>query len=220
MVVFTTNKCYNSPMIKLSDYAKQQGITYRAAWNRFKKGKVPGAYKDPDTGAILIPTHEETKLKNAAIYARVSSNENKTNLESQADRLRQYCTARGYQITHVVKEIGSGINDNRKKLLQLMLKDDWGTLVIEHKDRLTWFGFNYIKTLLQKNGCRIDVVNIAEANKTDLIEDLVAIIYSFCARMYGLRRSKRRTEKIVACLTKDVIPNEPDVPAKTLGKQG
>lgn len=204
--------------MKLSDYAKQRGITYRAAWNHFKAGKIPGAYKDPNTGAVIIPTYEETRLKNAAIYARVSSNENKDNLESQAERLRQYVIARGYQITHVVKEVGSGVNDNRKKLLQLLCKDDWGTLIVEHKDRLTRFGFNYIQTLLEKEGRKIEVVNLAEDDKADLIQDLIYIIYSFSARMYGLRRSKRRTEKIIQCLTKE-FEDDKNLPIKTPGQQ-
>lgn len=200
--------------MKLSDYAAQRGITYRAAWNHFKSGKIPGAYKDPITGSVIIPTHEEARLKNAAIYARVSSNENKDNLESQAERLKLYSEARGYQITHVVKEVGSGVNDNRKKLLKLLQKDDWGTLIVEHKDRLTRFGFNYIQTLLENEGRKIEVVNLAEDDKADLVQDLISIIYSFSARMYGLRLSKRRTEKIIECLTKE-FEDDQMLPTKT-----
>ena len=100
----------------------------------------------------------------------MSSHENKNNLEAQAERLKQYCIARGYQIVYVVKEIGSGVNDNRKKLLRILSKDDWGKLIVEHKDRLTRFGFNYIQVLLEKEGKEIEVVNQAENDKTDLIQ--------------------------------------------------
>lgn len=193
--------------MKLSDYAKQKGITYRSAWNHFKKGKIPGAYKDLNTNTIIVPTHKETKLRNATIYARVSSNENKDNLEAQAERLKQYAASRGYQINHVVKEVGSGVNDNRKKLLKLFKQNDWGTLIVEHKDRLTRFGFKYIEALLNNEGREIEVVNLAEDDKTDLVQDLVSIIYSFSARMYGLKRSKRRTEKIIKCLTEEFENN-------------
>ncbi len=138
-----------------------------------------------------------------AIYTRVSSNENRANLDTQAIRLKQYSMARGYQIIEVVKEVGSGVNDNRKKLKKLLESDSWGTIVIEHKDRLTRFGFNYIEILLNKEGRKIEVVNIAEDEKSDLMQDLVSIIYSFSAKMYGLRRSKRKTEKIIKLLEED-----------------
>jgi putative resolvase len=99
-----------------------------------------------------------------------------------------------------VTEIGSGVNDNRKKLTKLLKSDNWGTLIVEHKDRLTRFGFNYIEILLNKEGRKIEVVNLAEDEKSDLVQDLISIIYSFSAKIYGLRRSKRNTEKIIKFL--------------------
>ena len=189
--------------IKLSEYAKLHSVTYRTAWNWYKAGKIKNAFKD-EYGNILVEVEEETPFENkVAIYARVSSNENKSNLEAQAKRLKQYAIAKGYQIVHIVKEVGSGVNDNRKKLLKLLQKDDYGILLVEHKDRLTRFGFNYIKTLLEKDKKRIEVVNEAEDDKSDLMQDLVSILYYFSARLYGLRRSKRKTEKIIECLEKD-----------------
>jgi len=89
-------------------------------------------------------------------------------------------------------------------LLRILSKNDWGCLIVEHKDRLTRFGFNYIQALLEKEGKTIEIVNIAEDDKTDLIQDLVSIVYSFSARMYGLRRSKRKTEKIIECLKQEI----------------
>lgn len=68
---------------------------------------------------------------------------------------------------------------------------------MEHKDRLTRFGFNYIETLLKTKGIKIEIINEAVEEKEDLIEDLVSIITSFCARIYGQRRTKRKTEKII-----------------------
>jgi len=190
-------------IIKLSEYAKLHSVTYRTAWNWYKAGKIRDAFKD-EYGNILVKIKEETPIENrVAIYARVSSNENKKNLEAQADRLKQYAIAKGYQIVYVVKEVGSGVNDNRKKLLSLLQKDDYGILLVEHKDRLTRFGFNYIKSLLEKEKKRIEVVNEAEDNKSDLMQDLISILYSFSARLYGLRRSKRKTEKIIRCLKED-----------------
>ena len=70
-------------------------------------------------------------------------------------------------------------------------------MVVEHKDRLTRFGFRYLDTLLKTQGRAIELVNLAENGTEDLLADLTAIVYSFCARLYGQRRAKRKTEVIV-----------------------
>ena len=190
--------------IQLRDYAKNHSVTYRTAWNRFRAGKIPNSFKDANNNIIIEVINENSiDLLKVAIYTRVSSNENRRNLDAQATRLKEYSIARGYQIVEVVKEVGSGVNDNRKKLKKLLESDSWGTIVVEHKDRLTRFGFNYIEILLNKEGRKIEVVNLAEDEKSDLMQDLVSIIYSFSAKMYGLRRSKRKTEEIVKLLEKD-----------------
>lgn len=182
--------------MKLSEYAKQQGVTYRTAWQWFKDGSIKGYQTETGTIIVKESTVDHLPLK-VAVYARVSSSENKSNLDSQAERLTAYCTARGYQIAKVVKEVGSGVNDNRQKLTDLLNDETITLIVVEHKDRLTRFGFNYIETLLGKQGRKIEVINMAENGKEDLMQDLISIIYSFSARMYGLRRAKRKTEKII-----------------------
>ncbi|GHO87495.1 hypothetical protein KSZ_55010 [Dictyobacter formicarum] len=139
-------------------------------------------------------------MSNVAVYTRVSSAENKANLDSQAERLVAYCTVRGYQVSKVVKEIGSGVNDNRPKFLALLADPSIGRIVIEHKDRGTRFGFRYIETLLKTYGREIEVVNQAENGTEDLLADLTSMIYSCCARLYGQRRAKRKTEQIVQVL--------------------
>jgi putative resolvase len=105
--------------MKLSDYAKAQGVSYRTAWSWWKKGIIKG--RQLPTGTILIET-DTTSVSSvvACIYARVSSSENKSNLDRQAERLTQYAAAKGYTIHKVVKEVGSGLNDNREKLNQLL----------------------------------------------------------------------------------------------------
>jgi len=191
--------------IKLCDYAKNHSVTYRTAWNRFNAGKIPNSFKNRD-GQILIEIINEKNidLTKVAIYARVLSNKNIKNLDEQAIILTHYAIAKGYQIVKVIKEVGSGVNDNRKKLKKLLESEDWGTLIVEHKDRLTRFSFNYIEILLNKECRKIEVVNLAEDEKSDLMQDLVSIIYSFSAKMYGLRRSKRKTEEIIKFLEKDL----------------
>jgi predicted site-specific integrase-resolvase len=186
--------------MKLSQYAKQQGISYSTALRWWHQGVIRG-YQAP-SGTIIVETQAAPAQaeERVVIYVRVSSAAHKENLERQAERLVQYCTARGYRVGQVVKEIGSGVNDSRPKLLG-MLKDRQATrIVVEHKDRLTRFGFRYLETLLELQGRTIEVVNLAENEKEDLIADLVAIVYSFTARLYGQRRAKRKTERMVQAL--------------------
>ncbi len=143
-----------------------------------------------------------------AIYARVSSAENRTNLDSQAERLVSYATAKGYQIAQVVKEIGSGVNDSRPKFLKLLADPAITTIVVEHKDRATRFGYRYLETLLEQQGRCLEVVNLADNGKEDLVTDLVSIIDSFSARLYGQRRAKRKTEAIIKKLTENEVSVE------------
>ena len=81
--------------------------------------------------------------------------------------------------------------------------DDYHLIVIEHKDRLTRVGFNYLKVLLNKQGKEIEVINEAQKQNEDIMQDFISIITSFCARIYGLGRRKRKTECIIKCLSND-----------------
>jgi putative resolvase len=187
--------------MKLSAYAHQIGISYRTAWRWFKTGRLRGY--QVDTGTIIVTASTPLNAKvvtdeKVAIYTRVSAAENKDNLEAQAKRLTDYCAAKGYRVAQVVKEIGSGVNDTRPKLLKLLTNPSITLIVVEHQDRLTRFGFNYIERLLAMQDRKIEVINVAENGKEDLIQDFVSIVTSFCARLYGQRRSKRKTERILA----------------------
>ena len=188
--------------MKLSKWAKEEGISYTTAWRLWKSGRLE-AHQLP-TGTIIVKNPIEKTLPNkVCIYTRVSSSENKDNLDRQAERLTNYAVAKGYQIYKVVKEIGSGVNDNRKQLNKLLIDKNYRILIVEHKDRLTRFGFNYINILFEDGGKHIEVVNESANDKEDLTQDFVSIITSFCARLYGLRRSRRRTEKLIKELKDD-----------------
>ena len=181
-------------ILKLSEYAKKNSISYRTAWRHYKLGLIPNA-KQLSTGTIVVEDDTNITTKEyTVIYARVSSSENRTNLDSQAKRLEQFCLAKGWIINEVVKECASGLNDSRPKLTKILSEKKATRLVVEHKDRLTRFGFNYIKILYPE--CEIVVVNEVE-NKEDLFEDFVSLVTSFCARIYGRRRSKRKTEELI-----------------------
>lgn len=186
--------------MKLSTYAKKLGITYRTAWNHYKAGKIPGAYSI-QSGTIIVPDNNESKSREfVAVYARVSSSENKSNLLSQSKRVQDFCAANGWVVSKIVEEVGSGLNDNRKKLEQLITDKNVTKIVVEHKDRLTRFGFNYIEKLW--NG-EIVVINKVAEDEKDLMQDFVSLVTSFCARLYGKRRSKRATEKLIKGLNND-----------------
>jgi len=135
--------------MKLSEYAKQQGVRYETAWRWFRDGKIKGRRVGKHTILIEEDQEQVPPSKKVAVYARVTSRENTSNLNSQADRLVAYCAARGYQVAKVVKEIGSGVNDSRPKFLALLEDCSIGLIVVEHKDRGTRFGFRSIETLLR-----------------------------------------------------------------------
>lgn len=189
-------------MIKLSKFAKDLGVTKMTLWNWKKQGKLEfhkiGSmnFVDADTYNKFIGIKEK-KTESIIIYCRVSSSQNKSNLESQKERMINYCMANGYKINDIVLEIGSGLNDHRPKLEKILSNCDFTKLVVEHKDRLTRFGFNYIELLLKTKGIEIEVVNNIADDKEDLIQDFVSVITSFCARIYGKRRSKRKTIEII-----------------------
>ena len=182
--------------VTLSDYAKKLGVTYRTAWNHFKAGKIQGAYK-LETGTIIVPEEEANQVGECVIYCRVSSSQNKPNLITQAERVRKWAVYNGYSVDREVSEVGSGLNDNRKKLLKLLDDKSVTHIIVEHKDRLTRFGFNYIDCLLKSRGGRVVVINKVDSDKEDLVQDFVSVVTSFCARLYGQRRTRRSTEKLI-----------------------
>lgn len=195
--------------MKLPEYAKRIGVTRFTAHKWFHEGKIPGAYQLP-SGLIYVPDSifdtEKQKPKGlTVVYARVSSSEQrKTNLETQAERLTQFAIANGWVVDKVIKEVGSGLNDDRKKLTDLLRSDvKIDRIIVEHKDRLTRFGFNYLQILADKLGFEIIVVNPTMTDNEDLMQDFASIITSFCARLYSRRRAKRQTEKIIQSLNQE-----------------
>ena len=187
-------------MKTLKEFAQEQRISYRTAWNYFKAGKIPLARKN-EFGELLIGEDQQQQIPDYVIcYARVSSSENKSNLDNQADRWVDYCATKGYQVKAIVKECASGLNDKRPKLLKVLTHEEVTRIVIEHHDRLTRFGFNYLKEWMQLKGCEIEVIHPVVDDKEDLMKDFVSLITSFTARLYGLRRSQRKTEQLIKAL--------------------
>ena len=181
--------------MKLSQYAKEIGVCYKTAWNLYKANKIPGAYQ-LQSGTVIVPNNineQQQTNKGVILYARTSSSQNKKLLENQVERLKDYAFAKGYKIKQIVKEYGSGLNDERKQLSQILKDNDYDKIIVENKDRLTRFGFNWIQLL---TGNRIEVINEAKEKDEDIIKDLISIIHCFSARIYGLKRSQNLKNKI------------------------
>ena len=185
-------------MMKISQYAKENSITYMTAYRMVKSGKLPS--KTLPSGTIVIIEGAEQRPEYTVCYSRVSSSQNKVNLETQSKRVQDFCAAKGWVVKEVVEECASGLNDQRPKLQKVLTNGKVTRIVVEHKDRLTRFGFNYITSIW---GGEVVVINEVETDKEDLMQDFVSLVTSFCARLYGQRRMKRKTEKIIQELKND-----------------
>jgi putative resolvase len=123
----------------------------------------------------------------------------KEDLERQVQRLKDYAASRGYQVSKIVQEVASGLDDSRPKLTKLLTDGSIGTILIEHRDRLTRFGFAYLEQLMHMQGRHVEVIFATDTNH-DLVDDFIAVITSMASRIYGRRHSKERAEKIKQCV--------------------
>jgi len=194
---------------KLSKVAKDLKVTKVTLWNWMHDGKID-FIKDETNGFNYISKEtynnlmgiQERESNKVVIYSRVSSHEQKDDMKRQSERLISYVNAKGWKVHAVIEEIGSGFNDKRPRLKSLLNKGDFDILVIEHKDRLTRCGFNWMHDLLMQMNKKIEVVNEVDTDEKSLIEDFVSIITSYAARIYGQRRSTRKSEEIIEFLKK------------------
>jgi putative resolvase len=160
--------------MKLSEWARRNGVSYRTAWNWFRAGTLPVPATQLPTGTILVDTPDRG-AQQAALYARVSSADHK-----------------------VIAEVGSGLNGDRPKLIAALRDPKIHVLVVEHRDRLARFGSEYIEAAIAAQGRQILVVDDTEM-KDDLVQDMIDVLTSFCARLYGRRSARHRAERAVRC---------------------
>jgi putative resolvase len=172
--------------MKLSTWAKKQGISYRTAWRWFKEGNLPVVAEQTPTGTILIREAPST-AEQVAIYARVSSSDQKGDLEKQVTQLAIFVNTQKWVLSETVIEIGSALNGHRPMLKKLLSNSNIKIIVVEHLDRLMRFGAEY-------------VVVDAEEVKDDLVQDMIEVLTSFCARLYGRRSAKNRAKKAVEAI--------------------
>ena len=155
------------------------------------------------------PAAPAVRPQKVAVYARVSSAENRKNLESQAERVSAFCAARGWQVAKVVKECGSGVNDQRPQFLALLADTSISHIVVEHKDRCSRFGVAYIQTLLATQGRELVIVNEAEEGQEDVMQDFVAIITSFSPGSMAAGEPAARRRRCSPCYRRASCENHP-----------
>jgi predicted site-specific integrase-resolvase len=179
--------------VKLSAWAKTNGLSYKTAWRLWKAGRLPLPAEQLITGTIIV--HElPTQTNNAILYARVSSSDQTADLDRQVQRLRDFAAAQGLHVVREVQEIGSGLNGHRKKLMKVLENPSASILVVEHRDRLARFGSEYIESALKAGNRKIIVINDSEM-KDDLVQDLIDVLTSFCARLYGKRAARNKAKR-------------------------
>lgn len=179
--------------MKLSSWAKKHGFHYQTAYRHWKKGLLPA--RQLATGTIVVDDDTPTTSGGYVIYARVSSHDQKQDLDRQVARLAAFASAKGLQVSAVVSEIGSGLNGKRKALLKILAGSE--NVLVERRDRLARFGFGYIEAAM---GTRKIVVAEPEELPDDIVRDLHEVIVSMCARLYGKRAAKNRAKAAMEAL--------------------
>jgi putative resolvase len=158
--------------------------------------KTPGGHRRYDKTQLnaFIGVEENDILDKeeepiCATYARVSSNEQKQkgDLDRQSQRLSEYCAKHNLLVTHIIKDVGSGLNDNRSgfvKLTDLIINKKVNKLIVEHKDRLTRFQFSFIKKMFESYGCEVIVINGMDVSDTEeLAADMMSLLASFSGKI-------------------------------------
>jgi len=183
--------------MKLSAWAKANGLTYQTAWRMWRDGKLPIPVEQLATGTVIVHPPKESEAEAVALYARVASADQQADLERQLGRLSEYASKQHLPVIRAIGEIGSGLNGHRAKIMHLLADPQIKTLVVEHRDRLARFGSEYIEAAMAACGRKLLVVDESEM-KDDLVQDMIAVLTSFCARLYGRRAARNRAAKALA----------------------
>ena len=183
------------------------GIANRTLRRWIKEGKIRavnigGRWRIPESEIkrILGQPVEEMETPRVArviIYARVSGANQKKELENQVEALKKYVEQNNWKLVGVVKDLASGLKEDRRglwKLVDMAKKHEFDILLVAYKDRLTRFGFKYLEELFKTYGVKV-IVAFQEPAKDlyqELVEDLIEIVTSFASRIYGKRSHKYR----------------------------
>ena len=183
--------------MRVRDWAEREGLNEQTVWKWCREGRMPVPFERTPTGLILVhdPKYEAKVTPDTGgrtvCYARVSSSDQKSDLVRQADRLKAFAIALGATDVEVVAEVGSGMNDGRRKLNKVLADPTVGTVIVEHRDRLARMNAGLVESALAAQGRRVVVVDDAELDD-DLVRDMTEVLTSFCARLYGRRSARNR----------------------------
>ena len=197
--------------MRLKDWAEQQGIHYQTAWKWFRDGKFPVPALQTPSGTILVQPDAPDAVPRPGgglgLYARVSSHDQRADLDRQVSRLTQWAAAASAsaRVVRVEAEVASGMTGRRPKLRRLLADPAVRTVVVTHRDRLVRMNAELVEAALWAHGRRLVVLDDGEVTD-DLIGDLVEVLTSCCARRYGRRSARNRALKAVRCAERDVGP--------------
>jgi predicted site-specific integrase-resolvase len=185
--------------MKLVQWARQEGLSRATAYRLFHSGKLPIPAEQLATDTILVhpPVKSEAQY---IVYARVSSADQKNNLDQQIARVMAFAGKHKLPVVDTITEIGSGLNGQRKRL-QRILSATPHHIIVEHRDRLCRFGFDYLQAALNQSGRSIVVADPGELTD-DIVRDLHEVIVSMCARLYGKRAAANKAARALAEVTK------------------
>ena len=144
---------------------------------------------------VVVPPANEGRC---VVYARVWSADQKEDLDRQVGSGRGVGHPTGSTgRMRSSRRLAPGLNGNRRRLRRLVADHTVGTIVVEHRERLSRFGFEYVEAALAGRGARILVMDEAEL-EDDLVRDATEVMTSLCARLYGRRSARRRAERALA----------------------
>jgi putative resolvase len=191
--------------MKLAAWARANGVHPQTAYRWFRQGTMPVPARRLPSGTILVEVpgsdHDGGLDQRAVLYARVSAYDQRDDLDRQVTRLSGWATAQGVTVAEVVTEVGSGVNGRRPKLRRVLADPRAATIVVEHRDRLARFGVEHLEAVLSAQGRGLVVVDPGETSD-DLVRDMIEVLTSFCARLYGRRGARNRALRAVACAKK------------------
>ncbi len=199
--------------MKLTDWARAEGVHPKTAYRWWREGTLPVPARQVSARMILVDDPKYAPAGDhvgVGLYARVSSHDQKADLERQVARLSQWASGAGLPVVRTEAEIGSGMNGLRAKVRRLLADPAVTHVVVEHRDRLGWMNTELVEAALSAHGRKLVVVDDGEVTD-DLVRDMVEVLTSFCARLYGKRSARNRAQKALRCAARDVGPASADV---------
>ncbi len=188
--------------MNLAEWAASQGVHPQTAYRWFRQGRLPVPAQRVG-GLIMVGDlsgDDRSSTGRTAVYARVSSADQKADLDAQVTRVTAWATAKGYSVDQVVIEVGSALNGKRRKFLGLLRDPMVTTIIVEHRDRFARFGAEYVAGALDAGDRRMVVVDDGEVDD-DLVRDMTELMTSLCARLYGRRSAAHRAARAVHVAT-------------------